>query len=172
VNKDQLIDAIGMVDEQKIRDAAMIKRTKRITGVLTLSVILLVIAMPLLLFLGIGKLFHETVLDYTPYQIARDIANANVVTVCKDPAPHSSHYTIYVPDGTDDAMRFGEWKPADPQEFAAREPLLLLRFHDTSLMFYDGGFVHAQKHDWDEYIGSYAVPEDLWRELVVYLAKD
>ncbi len=172
MNKDQLLDAIGMVDEQKIRDAVMVKRTKWVSGILTLLVILFVLVLPMLLSGYLGLLFHKAVIDYSPSHIARDIDNANVVTVVPDPTDRQSRYTIYVPDGTSKAMRFKEWSPADLQKSDNREILLTLNFHDLLLQFYDGGYVRAEKHDWDDYIGVYTVPEDLRRELLTFLAKE
>ncbi len=168
MNKDQLLDAIGMVDEQKIRDAAMVKRTKWMAGTIAVLVILLVLATPTIMLFLIGNMFHEDVRDYTPYEIAQDIDNANVVTVYP---VSQNHYTIYVPDGTRKAMRFAKWTPAAEHDLYDREILLTLRFHDATLRFYDGGFVRAETYDMGDYIGIYAVPDDLWQELTVFLAK-
>lgn len=172
MNQDQLLDAIGMVDEQKIRDAVMVKRTKRMTGVLTVLVILVAAALLLSVIGGLLWLFDKTVVAYPTSRIADDIDNANVVTVTPDPADPSTMYALYAPHGTSDAMRFEEWQPVDEQELKMRKERLHLRFHDTSLVFYDGGYVRARKYDWDEYVGTYAVPEGLWQEVLAFLAKD
>ena len=172
MNKDQLLDAIGMVDEQKIRDAIMVKRTKRISGILTLLIVSFVLAVLILLFVFYGWLFPDTVVDYTPAHIAQDIGNANVVTVIPDPIDRQSYYTIYVPDGTSEVMHFEKWSPATRQETNDLESLLIVRFHDTSLVFYENGYVRAEKHDWDEYIGVYSVPKDLWCEVLTFLVEE
>ncbi len=169
MNKDQLLDAIGMVDEQKIRDALMIKRTRRISGILALSVVLCTLAFFVLLFVGIRPFFGDEVAEYTAEHIVQDIDNANVVTVVPDPTDRQSYYTIYVPDGMGERLCFEEWEAVEPQGEDNRDCLLILRFHDVSLEFYDGGCVRAEKHDWDTYIGVYRVPEDLWCEVFAFL---
>jgi len=168
MNKDQLLDAIGMVDEQKIRDAVMVKRTKRVSAVLTVLVILVAVAVLLVIGYGVS-LFVETVVDYTPLHIAQDIRGATVVTVCPDPANRHADYTIYVPQGTAEAMRFHEWEPVEAAQADGRAVQLRLRFHDLNMVFYEDGLVCAQKRDWDEYIGVYAVPDGLWQEVLAFL---
>lgn len=172
MNRDQLLDAIGMVDEQKIQDALMIKRTKRISGLFALSVVLFILVVLILLFHGFGWLFHDTVIDYVPSHIAQDIDNANVVTILPDPADYQSRYTIVVPDDMSSVMHFQEWSSVEPRELDGRESLLILNYQGTKLVFYDGGYVRAQKHDWDDYIGAYRVPEGLWREVLTVLADE
>lgn len=171
MNKDQLLDAIGMVDEQKIHDAAMIKRTKWLSGIITALVVLFMLALPTIVAIRIAFALDQAVYDYSLYHLAQDIDNANVVTVYPDYAISQSRYTIHVPDGIRTAMRFDKWTPAAEQEIVEHDILLTLHFSDTWLQFYNGGYVRAEKHDWDTYIGIYTVPEDLWQELTVFLAK-
>ncbi len=172
MNKDQLLDAIGMVDEQKIQDALMIKHTKRLSGTLAVLVMVLIMVLSLFLFWCLGSFSHETVIDYKPSHIAQDIDNANVVTVFPDFADHQSRYTIYVPENMCDVFRFNEWCEARFQDINDREIVLFLNYQGVQLTFYDNGYLHAKKHDGDDYIGIYRVSEDLWQEVLEFLPKE
>lgn len=168
MNKDQLLDAIGMVDEQKIQDAAMIKRTKWLSGILAALVVMFMLVLPTIAFYLIGFAVIENEYDYSLYKLTSDIDSSIAVTVYED---FKDRYTIEVPDGIRTAMRFDEWAYTPDVDLADREILFTLRFSNAELRFYNGGYVRAEKHDWDTFIGIYAVPDDLWEELKVFLAK-
>lgn len=170
MNKDQLLDAIGMVDEQKIHDAAMIRRTKWLSGSIAAVVVLLMLALPTIASYLLGFIVIENEYDYSLYQLTSDIDNAYVVTVYPDNS--RSRYTIYVPDDIRAAMRFDEWTYTPDVDPTDRESLFALRFSDTWLHFYDDGYVYAEKHDWDSFVGVYTVPEELWQELSLFLANN
>jgi len=172
VNKDQLLDAIGMVDEQKIQDALTVKRTKRTSGIIAAATILFVSAVLIFLIGFLADHFHETVVDYTVPHIAYDIGNTNVVTVVPVPSEDSSRYTVVVPEDIGEVLRFEEWRAVDPSEVDGRETVLVVSFQGIRLSFYDGGIVCAQKYDWDDYSGVYAVPEELWQETLAVLANE
>ncbi|MBQ3093900.1 MAG: hypothetical protein IJC52_01900 [Clostridia bacterium] len=163
MNKDLLLDAIGMVDEQTLREAADIKRTKRVTGCVTAVMILLaVMALGGTLWIA-SYIIKEDVHPYTVEMLANHVANSNTVTVYPDGNVANS-YTVYIPSDLSQALRLNEWTPDKETDLAEQEERLSLRFGRTTLTFYDH-YVTAEMHDWGLYAGTFAVPEGLWQEV-------
>lgn len=163
MNKDVLLDAIGMVDEQTLREAADIKRTKRVTGCVTAIMILLaVMALGATLWIA-SYIIKEDVHPYTVEMLADHVANSNTVTVYPD-GDVSNSYTVYIPSDLSQALRLKEWTPDEEADLTEQEERLSLRFGKTTLTFYDH-YATAEMHDWDLYVSTFAVPEGLWQEV-------
>lgn len=152
-----------MVDEQKLREAADIKRTKRATGcVVTIMVLLAVMVLGGILWLA-SYIIKDDVRPYTVEMLADHVAYSNTVTVYPDD-DISNSYTVYTPSDLGQTMCFEEWTPDDEADLTEQEKRLSLRLGRTTLTFYDN-YSTAEMHDWDLYLGTFAVPEELWQEV-------